>query len=232
MSSEVITREDLKAIFDEVLLPNNDYNLLQNKPLLNTVDGVEKDVPLNDKANAIDLLDPPDSTVWRPTTYFRDKNDVRFGNIEAVHTDTDYAGVSFGASRTVNGTDVYNWATSTIGNDGTRRWEFSDPSVFREGLGLKDAFRYSFKSSSGWTFSANQSRSGLTATVTSLDGYTPLVYSTYCSSHSAIDVIDASVSGTTLTFWARNRTSDSISSATFGFRILYIKTILFGANVT
>lgn len=230
--SEVITREDLKAIFDEVLPVVDDYNDLENKPLLNTVDGIEKNKLLVQKADTIDLANVPVATVYKPLERMTDANGSKVGNMEAVHTDGDFAGVSFGATRTVNGNDVFNWATSYIGNDGTQKWGFSNPKPFREGLGLGDAFRYSYKSSSGWAFSANQSRSGLTQTVTSLDGYTALVYSAYCSSHSAIDVIDASVSGTTLTFWARNRTSDAISSATFGFRILYIKTLLFGSNVT
>ena len=186
----------------------------------------------NGKVDSIDQATTPSSNKSQNVLAVRDKNNKQIGVAYSIQRSTGEIGFGFGAFRTINGTDYVNYAISEIKDDGTQLWRFTNAASFVDGLGLGNAIRPSTKTTSGWGFSANQFRSGLTVSVTSVSGYTPYVYQAYCSSHSAIDVIDAYISGTTLTFRARNRTADVITNAEFTFRILYIKNLMIGANVS
>lgn len=93
--------------------------------------------------------------------------------------------------------------------------------------GSSTLFYYDTFTASNYDFTANQYRS-LTKSITARTGYSRIIISVNCTSHSALHVFNWSLSSNTLTYEVINRNSSSVSGANFSMKVLYIKTTLLG----
>lgn len=107
-------------------------------------------------------------------------------------------------------------------------------AIFTVKQTAKDVWFTGYQTATGFSFTANQSRSDLQRTFAKKEGYTALIRHAYSYSHSAIDLINATADNSTgtITFWAVNRTSSSISNVNFAFYLIYIRNDIYGGSVT
>lgn len=82
-------------------------------------------------------------------------------------------------------------------------------------------------SSSGYDFSSSQSRS-LTRSLTTHSGYTPYVLKCVCTNKVSLIVYNHYISSGTLTYEVVNRTSSSVSGASFSIAVMWIKNGILG----
>ena len=91
----------------------------------------------------------------------------------------------------------------------------------RNNLGIGN-IHFKTKTITNYQFTANQVRS-ITVPYPTLDGYTPIITSAYCTNKSAIRIFNAYISGDSIKFEAVSQSSSTISDASFAFYLLYIK---------
>ena len=78
------------------------------------------------------------TNITEPVIYSRDVNNKVIGRLYSTMNTSKTISFIFGAYRTVGGTNYSNNITSSIADDGTRNWSFSDATAFRTGLGISD----------------------------------------------------------------------------------------------
>lgn len=91
----------------------------------------------------------------------------------------------------------------------------------RDNLGIGDIY-FKTKTITNYQFTANQVRS-ISVPYPTLEGYTPILTSAYCTNKSAIRVFNAYISGGNINFEAVSHSSSTITGASFAFYLLYIK---------
>lgn len=106
----------------------------------------------------------------------------------------------------------------SIANGGTGATTAADA---RNNLGIGN-INFKTKTITNYQFTANQVRS-ISVPYPTLEGYTPILISAYCTNKSAIRVFNAYISDGNIKFEAVNQSSSTISNASFAFYLLYIK---------
>lgn len=128
-----------------------------------------------------------------------------------------------------NGTYEMELATFTVGVSALSDCVETFHTIVGNSDYTTNLFYLAIQTASGYAFSANQSRSGLTRSYPAKSGYKAIVYDAYCDTHSAVLLLNAKVSTEgTIEFWAVNQTSSAQSNVGFTFRLLYIKTSAIG----
>ena len=206
---------------------SDDYNGLKiNKSV--DVDGDIKGELLGSTSANINLSTTPSSALSSREIVVYDNSGALIGEIEARQTTSNEAGVSFGATRNINGTVYYNWLTSYINSSGTRSWALSDPSSFRAGIGVDHLWHVTNPTATGYSFSANQYRSLSITLGTTYSGFTAIPVRAVCTSHSAIRVFNYSISNnTTFNFEVISQSSSSLSGVNFAFTVLWLNSNFF-----
>ena len=97
----------------------------------------------------------------------------------------------------------------------------ADVAVARNNLGIGD-IHFKTKTVTNYQFTANQVRS-ISVPFPTLDGYTPIIISAYCTNKSAIRVFNSYISGDNINFEAVSHSSSTITDASFTFYLMYIK---------
>lgn len=129
-----------------------------------------------------------------------------------------------------NGTYEMELATFTVGVSALSDCVETFHTIVGNSDYTTNLFYLAIQTDTGYGFSANQSREGLTRSYTIKSGYKAIVYDAYCSTHNAVDLIDAKIATEgTIDYWAVNRTSNPQANVGFTFRLLYIKTSVIGA---
>lgn len=106
----------------------------------------------------------------------------------------------------------------SIANGGTGATTAADA---RNNLGIGN-INFKTKTITNYQFTANQVRS-ISVPYPTLEGYTPILISAYCTNKSAIRVFNAYISDGNIKFEAVSQSSSTISGASFTFYLLYIK---------
>lgn len=117
----------------------------------------------------------------------------------------------------VNGEVILDTALS-ISNGGTGATTAANA---RSNLGIGN-IHLKTKTVTNYQFTANQYRS-ISVTCPTLDGYTPIITSIYCTNKSAIRVFNAYISGGNIKFEAVSHSSSTITDASFAIYLMYIK---------
>lgn len=97
----------------------------------------------------------------------------------------------------------------------------ADAAVARSNLGIGN-IHLKTKIVTNYQFTANQVRS-ISVTCPTLDGYTPIITSVYCTNKSAIRVFNAYISGGNIIIEAVSHSSSTITDASFAIYLMYIK---------
>lgn len=97
----------------------------------------------------------------------------------------------------------------------------ADAAVARSNLGIGN-IHLKTKIVTNYQFTANQVRS-ISVTCPTLDGYTPIITSVYCTNKSAIRVFNAHISGGNIIIEAVSHSSSTITDASFAIYLMYIK---------
>ena len=117
----------------------------------------------------------------------------------------------------VNGEMILDTALS-ISNGGTGAETAADA---RNNLGIGSVYLKT-KTITNYQFTANQYRA-ITVSCPTVDGYTPIITSIYCTNKSAIRVFNAYISGGNITIEAVSHSSSTITDASFTIYLMYIK---------